>query len=311
VSRTEPRAATPRPATEEAFDLAEGPVWDERRQRLLWVDIRRGEVLVGLLGDDGTIAVEERVPTPGTVGALAVSAAGEWILAGQEGILVRGPDGVLRPGPTILPPGTGRRLNDGKPDPAGRFLVGTLMIDESPTETEQLVAVEADGTVREVDGDLTLSNGLGWSPDGRTLYSIDTVRRVVNARDYDPVTGATGPRRVLLTTEDGRFPDGMCVDAEGCLWIAIWEGGQVRRYSPQGELLQAIDVPAPHPSCVAFAGPGLATLVITTATKGLDAERLAASPLSGRLFTVDAGVRGLPVAPWAGFSAGVAGAASA
>ena len=132
------------------------------------------------------------------------------------------------------------------------------------------------------------------------LYSIDTVPRLVYARDYDAATGTAGPRRVLIAFDEGVNPDGMCVDADGQLWIAIWGGGQVRRYTPDGELTRTIEVPAPHTTCVTFAGPDLATMVITTATKDLSDDDLARHPLSGRLFTVDAGVRGLPASWWSG-----------
>jgi len=292
-----------RATTEESFDLAEGPVWDPARERLLWVDIRRGAVLVGALNGDGTISIEDRVPTPGMVGAVAVSEAGEWILAGERGILIRSADGQLAEGPTILAADSGRRLNDGKADPAGRFVVGTLKIDESPTTTERLVVVQPDGRVDDLDDDLSLSNGLGWSPDGTVLYSIDTIPRVVHARDYDAATGTAGPRRVAFALDEGVNPDGMNVDAEGQLWIAIWGRGEVRRYTPDGELTRTLSLPSPHTTCVTFAGPDLATMVITTATKDLSDDDLAAHPLAGRLFTVDAGVRGLPTAWWSGLPA--------
>lgn len=287
-------------ATRDAFDLAEGPVWDPVRQKLLWVDIRLGAVLVGTLHDDGTISVDERVETPGMVGAVAVSDAGDWILAGERKILTRSAAGRWSVGPTVLDSASGRRLNDGKIDPAGRFVVGTLKIDESETHEERLVMVESDGALRDLDDDLTLANGLAWTPDGRTLYGIDTVRQVVNVRDYDARTGTAGPRRMLVQIEGDVYPDGMCLDADGFLWVAIWNGGEVRRYAPDGALDRTIDIPAPQVSCVAFAGPDLATLVVTTASKQLSAEQLAASPLSGHLFTVDAGVRGVPLTPWSG-----------
>lgn len=287
-------------ATDVSFDLAEGPVWDPIRERLLWVDIRAGAVLVGRLHDDGTIAIEERVQTPGMVGAVAVSQVGDWIIAGERGILTRSAAGVLATGPTILAADSGRRLNDATIDPAGRFVVGTLKIDETPTTTERLIVVQPDGRLDDLDTDLSLSNGLAWSPDGTMLYSIDTVPRILYERDYDASTGTAGPRRVLLALDEGINPDGMCVDADGCLWVAIWGKGEVRRYTPDGVLDRTIEVPAPHTTCVAFAGLGLATLVITTATKDLDDEALGSSPLSGRLFTVDAGVRGLPLPWWSG-----------
>lgn len=289
-----------RVATDESFDLAEGPIWDPIRNRLLWVDIRRGAVLVGRLHGDGTISVEDRIQTPGMVGAVAVSQSGDWILAGERGILTRSAAGQFADGPTILADDSGRRLNDAKVDPAGRFVVGSLKIDESPTTTERLVVVQPDGALHDLDSDLSLSNGLAWSPDGSVLYSIDTVPRIVYARDYDATTGTAGPRRVLLALEEGVNPDGMCVDADGGLWIAIWGGGQVRCYSPDGVLTRTIAVPSPNTSCVAFAGPDLSTMVITTATKDLGDDELARLPLAGRLFTVDAGVRGLPATWWSG-----------
>jgi sugar lactone lactonase YvrE len=301
VNRTEaPDADSWRVATEESFDLAEGPVWDPVRRRLLWVDIRRGTVLVGELHDDGTISIEDRVRTPGMVGAVAVSEAGEWVLAGEHGILTRSAAGQLVERLTILADDSGRRLNDGKVDPGGRFVVGTLKIDESPTTSERLIVVQPDARLDDLDRDLSLANGLGWSPDGSVLYSIDTVPRIVYARHYDPSTGTAGERRVVMALDEGVNPDGMCVDAEGQLWIAIWGRGEVRRYTPEGELTRTIAVPAPHTTCVTFAGPDLATMVITTATKGLGDDDLAKHPLSGRLFTVDAGVRGLPVTWWSG-----------
>ena len=287
-------------ATQQSFDLAEGPVWDPIRERLLWIDIRVGAVMIGILRDDGTIAIEERVPMPGMVGSLGVSEAGDWIIAGERTILTRSADGALSVGPTVLSFDSGGRLNDGKVDPAGRFVVGTLMIDESPTTAQRLTVVQPDGRLDDLDDELTLSNGLAWSPDGAVLYSIDTVPRIVYARDYDARSGTAEARRVLLALDEGVNPDGMCLDAEGQLWIAIWGRGQVRRYTPEGVLTRTIEVPAPHTSCVAFAGPDLATMVITTATKGLGADQLAEFPLSGRLFTIDAGVRGLPLPWWSG-----------
>jgi sugar lactone lactonase YvrE len=147
-----------------------------------------------------------------------------------------------------------------------------------------------------VDDDLTLSNGLGWSPDGGTFYSIDSLRGAVFARSYP-----SGERTVLLQFPD-EVPDGMCVDTDGNLWIAIWGAGEVRSFTPTGELRGVVTVPAPHTTCPAFAGPGLDVLVITTATAELTPEQLSAYPLSGHLFTARVGATGLPATPWAGFS---------
>ncbi|MGN6760450.1 MAG: SMP-30/gluconolactonase/LRE family protein [Leifsonia sp.] len=285
-------------ATADSYVLGEGPLWDPVRSRLLWVDIPSGTVLEGTLLDDGTIRIVDRVVVDDTAGAVAVSARGEQLIAGGHGLLVIDRDGrVLRRLPLI---DGRRRFNDGKPDPGGRFVVGTLSLG-GPSETEQLIQIDRDGTSRIIDDDLTLSNGLAWTPDGSVLYSVDTERRVVFRRSYDVTTGETGSRDTFLAFEAG-YPDGMTIDSESHLWIAMWGLGEVRRYAPDGRLVQTIPVPAPHTSSVGFAGQDLGTLVITTATQDLDDEQLADFPLSGRLFTVRPGVRGLPQPLWAGFT---------
>ena len=170
-----------RPATTDSFRLAEGPRWDAARRRLLWVDIEAGAVLEGRLDGD-RIAVTARHGFDGMVGAVTVAADGTLLVAGQERLVVLRPDGSRADGPRIVPAGERRRLNDGETDPAGRFLVGTLAL-AGGSEREELVRLEPDGTVTRLDGDLTLSNGLAWSTDGRTMYRVDTDRRKVFARD--------------------------------------------------------------------------------------------------------------------------------
>lgn len=288
----------PRSASEQMHELAEGPFWDAPRARLLWVDIRRGSVFSGELGSDGTVGCIEEVSVPGTAGAVAAAEDGSWIIAGSDRLWIRSPEGVLTAGATVLPPTSGRRLNDGKPDPAGRYLVGSLSLS-GPSTSETLVSIDHSGGIRVLDDDLTLSNGLAWSADGRTLYSVDTERRVVFRRDYDPSTGDTGPRSVFLEVTDG-YPDGMCIDAEEHLWIAMWGLGEVHRYSPAGEQVDTVAVPAPHVSSAAFAGEDLGTLVITTARQDLDSAALSRFPDSGRLFTVRVPVPGLPQPLWSG-----------
>lgn len=286
------RTATP--ATDQAFKLAEGPVWDTERQSLCWVDILAGLVFEGHL-DNGRIDVARTHQFEGMVGAVAVSPDGTLLVAGQEQLVVLRPDGTRHDGPRIIPSGQRRRLNDGGTDPAGRFLVGTLSLDGVSSTTEILVRWEADGSLTELDGDLTLSNGLAWSADGRLMYSVDTMRHTVFVRDYGP----DGPRRVHLRI-DGGVPDGIAVDAADHLWVAVWGAGEVRRYAPDGNLVERISVPAPNTSSVAFAGPDLRTLVVTTASAELGPEGLREHPLSGRLFTIHVDVPGLPVAPWSG-----------
>jgi sugar lactone lactonase YvrE len=283
------------PATDAAFELAEGPTWDAAHQRLRWVDIPAGAVHEGTLAD-GRIEVTGGLRVAGTAGAVAAADDGTLVVAGQEALLVVHPDGTRREGPRVVPAGAGRRLNDGAVDPAGRFLVGTLSLAEV-TGAEVLVRWDREGALTVLDDDLHLSNGLGWSADGRTLYSVDTLRGTVFARPYDPGDGSAGPRRVHALV-DGGLPDGLAVDAEDHLWLAVWGAGEVRRLGPDGRVVARLAVPAPHTSSVAFAGEDLRTLVITTAREDLSDAELAAAPDSGRLFTARADVPGLPLPPW-------------
>jgi sugar lactone lactonase YvrE len=284
-------------ATRETFLLAEGPRWDAARGRLLWVDILGGAVLQGGL-DDGRIEVTGRQEFDGMVGAVAVATDDTLLVAAQEALVVVRPDGTRIDGPRIVPAGERRRLNDGVPDPAGRFLVGSMSLD-GESRREVLVRLEDDGTLTPLDDDLTLSNGLAWSADGRRMFSADSGRRTVFVRDYDPADGAVGQRRVHLTVEDG-VPDGLAMDADDFLWVAVHGAGEVRRFSPDGALADRVAVPAPHSTAVALAGEDLRTLVVTTAYGELSAEERRAHPESGRLFTTRVDVPGLPVPPWSG-----------
>ncbi|MER7687156.1 SMP-30/gluconolactonase/LRE family protein [Streptomyces sp. NPDC097610] len=285
-------------ALDEQYVLGEGPYWDRHRGVLLWVDIKRGTVMVGRLTERDSIEVVERVQFEGTIGAVATSEDNDWIVAGEREVFRRTSSGKVLPGVSVIPAEMKSRLNDGKPDPAGRYLVGSLALGDAENR-ERLVAVDSRASVRVIDQDLSLSNGLAWSPDGSMLYNVDSYRRRVYARPYDVATGATGPRSLLIESDTG-YPDGMCSDAQGHLWIAMWGLGEVRRYSPDGLLETTVRVPAPHVSSVAFAGPDLETLVITTATSELSDDQLRRWPLSGRLFTARPGVRGLRQSSWAG-----------
>ena len=289
-------------ANDTICELGEGPIWDPIRQLVLWLDIRRGIVFSGRLSADGHVEEVDRVTFPETVGAIAVAEDGSWIVAGAHTLILHPTDGRDRELARVIPEGQLRRTNDGKPDPAGRFLIGTLSLADD-SERETLHRLEHDGTLTTIDDDLTLSNGLGWSIDGTTMYSIDTGRQVVYARSHDPARGALGERRVLIRFDEGH-PDGMTTDAEGHLWIAMWGLGEVRRYTPEGELVRVIPVPAPQVTSVAFAGRDLDALVITTATQDMTPGQLAAAPLSGKLFTVRPGVRGLSAPLWNSAAAG-------
>ena len=286
-------------ASDESYILGEGPFWDAPRRRLLWVDILGGNVHEGVLDGDRVRPTTSH-PFGERVGAVVAAGDGTLLVAAERTLVVVHPDGRRDVRAQIVPDGVRRHLNDGGTDPAGRFLVGTLSW-AGPSETEELVRLEPDGRITLIDDDIRLSNGLAWSADGRTMYSTDSKRTTIFTRPYDPATGAVGARRPHLTVEgEGVDPDGMAIDADGHLWIAIWGGSEVRRYSPDGRVVDRIAAPAPHTTSVAFAGDDLRTLVITTATLDLTDDELRANPLSGRLFTARVDVAGQPVPAWSG-----------
>jgi sugar lactone lactonase YvrE len=283
------------PASAERFLLGEGPVWDADRGRLLWIDIDDGAVLIGRL-DGNRVLVDDRLDFAGRVGAVTVAADGLLLVAGERELIVVGADGARTTLNSLIPDTEQRRLNDGKTDPAGRFLVGTCPTAERHHE-EWLKRIEHDGSVTTIDTELGLSNGLAWSCDGSRFYSIDSFRHVVWVRDYEAATGAFGERAAFVRIEDG-YPDGMCTDAEDHLWIAVYGRGEVRRFSPEGRLVAVVRLDVPQTTSVAFAGPERDILVITTASRGLTPEELIEYPDSGRLFTARVGVRGAEVSRW-------------
>lgn len=276
--------------------LAESPVWDAANDRLIWVDIEAGEVLTGLLEDDavtvtGSFKVDDfvGVAVPATDGTLTVAGHTALWRLWTEG-------GHYHPMAELLTPD--RRWNDGAVDPDGRLCVGSLTLIGEP-EQNILVRLEHDGSVTYLDEDLSLTNGMAWSPSGDAMYVADTARSIIWARDYDPTSGRSDHRSVAFTIDDG-VPDGLATDTDGNLWVAVWGPGQVRCYTPTGRLLRTVHVPAPQTSSVAFVGPDLDRLLITTASTGLTGDELAAYPESGYLFTLaDVGVRGVAHPPHA------------
>ncbi|MCW2747908.1 MAG: SMP-30/gluconolactonase/LRE family protein [Nocardioidaceae bacterium] len=280
--------------TEPWFALAEGPVWDAAGGRVLWIDIPEGLVLVGrLVGDH--LAIETQHHFDSFVGAVALAADGSLLVAETYGLTCLQPDGTRIAGPTLVRPENEERLNDATCDAHGRLLVGTLSL-QSAHHSQRLIQIGA-ASVEVLDDDLGLSNGLAFSPDGTLLYSVDSIPGTVWVRDYDQGSGAVGPRRLVLLLGDGT-PDGMCADASGNLWIAIWGRGQVRCFSPAGKLLDTITVPAPHTSSVAFVGSDLDQLLITTARTDLSPAQLDEFPQSGSLFLARPGCVGLPTHLW-------------
>ena len=276
----------------ERAEVGEGPVWDIRSSRLVWVDIlgRRIHVTDPRTGETSSIEV------PLHVGAVVPRAAGGYVAALQDGfwIVDDGPARRITAVPEARP---GLRFNDGKCDPAGRFWAGTMAYDEAPGAAS-LYRLEADGLADRVLDGATISNGLAWSGDGRTMYYIDSPTQRVDAFTFDVTTGDLGNRRtVIRIPRELGTPDGMTVDADGGLWVALWGGGAVRRYV-DGRLDREIRLPASKITSCAFGDEDLGTLFITSACEGLSDAELREQPLAGALFRVRPGVRGVAPYPY-------------
>ncbi len=277
--------------------LGEGARWDARRDELLRLDIAAGRVYRDHVAEDGGLVPVRTYTVPGTVGAIAPIAGDDgWLLAAGRGFVHLRPDGSLRAIAEAAPEGT--RMNDAACDPQGRLWAGTLADDHRPGAAA-LYRLDRDGRVERVLDGLTISNGLGWSPDGRTMYLVDSGPRVVHAFDFDGEAGTiSGGRELLAVPEEVGAPDGLTVDAAGDLWVAVYGGGQVQRHSPAGALLEVLAVPARQSTCCAFAGPGLHRLYVTTATENWSDERRRSEPGAGLVYRLDTEATGRPAEPF-------------
>ena len=269
--------------------LAEGPAWDASHGRLSFVDIEAGRVHVASLE-----RIEATVEIGAHVGAAIPAAGGGYLIARRDGFVRLGPDGSQVPIALPLADLPALRFNDGKADPHGRAWAGTMPYEDA----------DGLGTLYRLDGATAaamvtgtgLSNGLGWSPDGRTMYFIDTRARRVDAFDYDLPTATPGRRRVLIDFGDlAGAPDGMCVDDDGCLWVAAWDGAAVHRFAPDGRRIGMLPLPASRPTSCCFAGD---VLVVTSAAGGLDDAQRTREPHAGAVFACRPGVSGPPATPW-------------
>jgi sugar lactone lactonase YvrE len=271
--------------------LGEGPLWDPEDRALYWVDIK-GQAVHRF---DPATGRDTLWPVPEPVGSLARRAAGGLVVALRSGFHFLDLDtGAVEPVARPELDRTENRLNDGKPDRRGRFWAGS-MHDRGQAPVGALYRLDPDGAChRMVDG-IVISNALCWSPDGRTMYHADTVRRVVWAWDSEPDRGEIANRRVFVTLSgDDGYPDGATVDAEGFVWLAHWDGWQLTRHDPTGRTERVVHLPVQRPTCPAFGGPDLDVLYVTSATNGLSEEALAAQPCAGGILALDPGVRGVP-----------------
>lgn len=274
-------------------ELGEGPIWDDRVGRLLFVDINGHAVHVY----DPLSGAHQSYDVGEYVSAIALAEDGAYLVALQHDIARFDPaSGLGERIARVEGERTDTRFNDGAVDPRGRFWAGTM----------SLVKAQAQGALYRIDGaapegervsrmleSVTTSNGIDWSPDERQMYYVDTGTRRIDVFDYDAGSGSLANRRTLVAIpEDEGKPDGLIVDAAGCLWVALWQGSAVRRYTPDGALDRQIDMPVSCPTKCAFGGAGLDTLFVTSARTALSPAEREAQPHAGSVFAIDAGVRG-------------------
>ncbi|MDX6255792.1 MAG: hypothetical protein QOJ11_2126 [Frankiales bacterium] len=268
----------------------EGPVWWPGWGGLRWVDLLAGD----LMSLDAAGQVHRR-NVGSVLAALRPRAGGGAVLALERGFALEDPDGTVRTLPEVWSEPT-IRMNDGGCDPQGRFYCGSIHYAEVDGAAS-LYRLDADGSVTTVLGGLTVSNGLEWSPDGTLAYYNDTPTHRIDVFDYAPDTGLTGRRTFVDLTAEQDMPDGLTVDLEGGVWVAMWQGSEVRRYDAAGSLSAVVGVAARQVTACTFGGPDLDRLFITTSRHGV-AE--GAEPGAGAVFGYDAGVRGLPARTFAG-----------
>lgn len=287
-------------AVREWAELGEGPTWDAASARLIWVDILSARIHTYDPADGRrtVLATEQHV------GAAKPRAGGGLVVNIRDGVALYGPEDPegsgRQEGPgggfrwLLREPVAGRRANDAAVAPDGSLWAGTMRYDEAPGGGT-LTRIAPDGTATRVLGGVSVSNGIGWSPDGRLMYYIDSPTRTVDVFDFDGQLAHNRRKFVSLDPEAG-FPDGLNVDAEGGVWVALWDGAAVRRYAADGTLDQIVELPVRRPTACAFGGPGLTDLYITSARVG----QAAPHPLAGSVLVVPGAGHGVPGNAFAG-----------
>jgi sugar lactone lactonase YvrE len=280
--------------------LGEGPTWDARTSELVSVDILSGTVYI----HDAEGARLATHVVGGHVGSALPADGGGWLLAGADGFAFLGRDGSLLPLLDVEADRPDLRFNDAKCDPWGQALAGTMRYDQAPgsgtlyrldAPAGPVVAGAPRFEARILLQNVGLSNGLGWNAGGDVLYFIDSLTRRVDSFAYAPDIERLGERQQVVLIGPGEgTPDGMCVDAEGCLWVALFGGGAVHRYRPDGQLDTVVGVPVPNVTSVAFGGELGDRLFITTA----GGDGLPHANGAGGIWVVEPGVTGAPATPW-------------
>lgn len=273
-------------------ELGEGPVWDMHGKRILWLDIVNGHIHSYY----PETSQHTTFSTGQMTGTIVLRKSGGLLAAMENGFYEidenTGEMTFLTDPESQLP---GNRFNDGKCDPQGRFWAGTMSIDESIVNGN-LYRYDPNGNIQHFEKNIGCSNGLAWSSDHQTMYYIDSPTRQVYAYDYEAVTGNITNKRVAITIPEGSgYPDGMTIDAEGMLWIALWDGWGISRYNPlDGQLLQHFEFPAARITSCTFGGEQLNDLYVTSAYTRIDPEEREKQPLAGSLFVLkNLPVRGL------------------
>ena len=279
--------------------VGEGPSWDERDGTLVWIDIVTGDVFQLTLASGETACMR----LGQQVSAVLPRARGGFLLTLQDGVFAV--DRIEQGAPLTLVAAVEieqprNRLNDAKCDPAGRLWGGTTSRDRVPG-SGSLYRLDSDLTLTRVLTGATVSNGIGWSPDATRMYYVDSVPRTLDVLDYDLATGAVSNRRRLVDIDEAvGSPDGLAVDADGCIWLAVWGSGALYRYAPDGALEGLVTLPTRNVASCCFGGHDLGELFVTSASAELNAQELAADPTAGGVFHLRPGVRGLPTTAFAG-----------
>lgn len=288
--------ATAVPGTPVA-ELGEGPIWDPRSAEVIWVDVPAG-LIHAYSPASGTSRELASIGHP--TGCVVPRTSGGYLVGRRGGVVTLAEDGSSEMLAPIEPDNRKVRINDGKCDPQGRFWVGSVST-EAELGRGTLYCLHPDGDLSAVVPGVSISNGLAWTKDRSTMYFIDTLSMKVDAFDYSERSGLIAQRRtaVEIPPEHG-LPDGMSIDAEDCLWVAMFSGSAVRRYSPTGELLAVVHVPTGNVTSCAFGGPNLTDLYITTAQWGGPGTKHNTDPAAGLLYVVKPGVAGAPVRSFSG-----------
>lgn len=277
-------------------ELAESPVWDADSQSLWWTDILRGAVLRYDFRDG---AMKEYL-VDSTVGALVLHRPGSLLLATGDGFrLLNTSNGRSQLIAAVEDDNPDNRMNDAKVDPRGSVWAGTLSfsgIEGAGT----LYRLDADGEVAAVVSDLTIPNGMAWSPDRRWFYHIDSPTKTIRRYVFEEKTGRIGAQSSVFidTSAHPGVPDGMAIDSEGGLWVCFWGGSCIRHYDDAGQLVTEIELPVPNPTSCCFGGSHLTDLFVTTARYGLSPEEISAQPLSGSILRLSTDAVGLPSVPY-------------